>query len=1017
MGLEIRKNRFAKSYENSFFRIFAKELKRVFDELKLDGVLIGGGITDTDLTLAPDALLISNSAVVIIDFKKYGGKIELPAHSSKDASKYNDSWFNGLWYVNGGPKFVKGGVRNNPFTQLGAQSKKLNTIVEKNVIPFLLDTENYELKDTHTVVCFQLEIDLIGTIDPRFERTFHIADHRQIIDTIRDLIDVVPNERPDSIQGFKLTENAFNLFKKEFKADLYDPLAENQLYREKTFSDVEFPIIDNTKIEELINEEIDSLFPKLEDFISGKEKILRINSDVTSFSYEIVNGLLEKIIKYNDKDDVEDIESINDHRLIFLAPTNKNVIDVIRDGAPAGTRSLYGKLYDFENSRIELLNNSLNEREEFPLLKNKDPKGSIYVIYYAQLVYDFGTVDENSLLRFGSGSLANDVLDYINIHNSENKVILMNDPYFYGHRAETLASDSFLLLNNLSFVTVNLKSSPININQSSISNLVNNIQGRNFSHFNIRQYPNITSLNEKDFGNEFKRLVETNEINNKIILARENEEAQNTNNWIRRKKGFNENSIQQGDVLLIKNRILVPEETDPFSLPKFVQNGELVEVIEVIERKSFRSQKEYNLREIKVSKCRVKLKEFQLERVLYLSETPLDDNEKELSKHKQIRLRELVTEYMDNKNITEKDIFIDQKEYQLYLQAIEELTSSEGVFKGEHIDVDSSEKEKRINKLKSNWKINKRKENYVKNELLKDFESEYFMITQSGQFRYGWSINLHNAYGYRFSETMLPAFSKPSQNIERFHSFLYSAISVSDRIMCQSFNGINSWFGIEITTTKGEFSESSNKKDFMIQLKDEELSEEEIEFRNQLSLEQYDLRLTILGNWILKQFEPQDSVTIDKIVHNNFLEEYTFRNSEETCRIQFYYNGKWQVRYPKEIGNTSLGKLIALRLNNVSEKTRTIKEEPFLFEGQSKWNILEYSKLNEKLESNNIFITQVINKGEYFDILKFESVNESCFMEIWFNKNRFFSKATLYADHEQEIAEKIIYYINQLKND
>ncbi len=1019
MGLEVRKNRFAKSYENSFFRIFARELILVFDQLNLDGVLIGGGITESNNTLAPDALLICNSAVIIIDFKKYGGKIKLPDHALFGTSKTKDGWFHGWWVVNDGETVVKGGGRNNPFQQLEAQTKKLNIIVENNILPYILETEKYEFKDTSRVVCFQLEVDFEGTVDPRHAHSFHVADQRSIIDTIRDIVDVVPNEWNNQITGFKLGQNAFDLFKKEFRADLYDANAENQMYKEQVFSDIEFPLIDQSKTEEMINEEIGSIVPLVENFISGKENILVVNFDVTSFSFEVVNGLLENILKTEDLRESEETEITRENKVVFLAPTNKNVNDVIRDGAPLQTRSLYGKLYDFENSKIELLNNSLNEREEFPLQKNKDPKGSIYVIYYSHLVYNFGSNDENSLLKFGSGSLANDVLEFIGLYNSDNKLILVHDSYFYGHRAETIGSESFLKLNNLNYLSIKLKSYPKNINQSGITHLVHNIQQKKFNYFGIKQYPNIATLNESEFGTEFIRLVKDNEINKKNILTRENDEAKNTNNWIRKKRGFIENSIQKGDVLLIRNRILVPEDIDPFSLPKFVQNGELIEVLEVLERMAFRTKKEYKYKDIKVSKCHVLLKENQVERTLYLSDFSIDDAEtdREINKHKQIRLRELVTEYMENNSISEKDVFVNQKEYHLYLEELEVIEKPEGIFGGEELEVNQDEKEKRINKLRSAWKINKRKENYVKNELLKDYNSEYFIITQSGQFRYGWAINLHNAYGYRFSETMLPVFSKPIQNIERFHSYLYSAISVSDRILCQAFSGINPWFGLEISQASGDLEGVSPKKEFMIEVQSSELSSEEIVFRNKYNLETVDSRLSILGNWFLKQFKPEDGITIDKIIHNNFQEEYTFRNSSETSRIQFYYSGKLQVRYPKEIGNTALGKLIEERLRSALPDVNSIQDESFDFDGQTNWNVKEYARLNELLEIRNIQINQIVNKGEYFDQLKLKSGDESCFMEIWFNKNGFFSKATVYNSSGSDKAVEIINAINQLKND
>jgi hypothetical protein len=71
--------------------------------------------------------------------------------------------------------------------------------------------------------------------------------------------------------------------------------------------------------------------------------------------------------------------------------------------------------------------------------------------------------------------------------------------------------------------------------------------------------------------------------------------------------------------------------------------------------------------------------------------------------------------------------------------------------------------------------------------------------------------------------------------------------------------------------------------------------------------------------------------------------------------------------------------------------------------------------LNEILEINDIKITQVINKGEYHDVLKFDGNNETGFMEIWFNKNNFFTKASINS-FEGLLSDKLHDAIKQLKN-
>ena len=76
--LEVIKGYFSKNYENSFFREFAKLLSLEFQKKDIDGLLIGGSYWTFEENLQIDALLLTNNAVCIIDFKNFGGIINLP---------------------------------------------------------------------------------------------------------------------------------------------------------------------------------------------------------------------------------------------------------------------------------------------------------------------------------------------------------------------------------------------------------------------------------------------------------------------------------------------------------------------------------------------------------------------------------------------------------------------------------------------------------------------------------------------------------------------------------------------------------------------------------------------------------------------------------------------------------------------------------------------------------------------------------------------------------------------------
>jgi len=229
--LEIRKNRFAKPYENEFFRVLARKLTVVFDDLKINGVLIGSPICNLSDNLQLDALLISEMAITIIDFKKYEGKLQLPTHSSF-------AWHKQPWKINE-VTIVKGGSHANPFSQLEWQSSKLNNILLENVKSKLNSTENIEVNDTKKIVCFQREISLLNEIDPIYSHNFFIADPNSIVNCVADMIDVTPNEWKGVIRGNKLSQNAFDLIKKIFLADSFNPFRDNQLSED--FEQIKYP--------------------------------------------------------------------------------------------------------------------------------------------------------------------------------------------------------------------------------------------------------------------------------------------------------------------------------------------------------------------------------------------------------------------------------------------------------------------------------------------------------------------------------------------------------------------------------------------------------------------------------------------------------------------------------------------------------------------------------------------------------------------------------------------------------
>jgi hypothetical protein len=103
--LEVRKNTFTRSYENTFFRDFSRELSKKFADKNINGLLIGSPLCEVEERLQIDALLITPYVICIIDFKNFSGQINLPNQSN---------FKQGVW-TNATGDMIKGGSSINPY--------------------------------------------------------------------------------------------------------------------------------------------------------------------------------------------------------------------------------------------------------------------------------------------------------------------------------------------------------------------------------------------------------------------------------------------------------------------------------------------------------------------------------------------------------------------------------------------------------------------------------------------------------------------------------------------------------------------------------------------------------------------------------------------------------------------------------------------------------------------------------------------------------------------------------------
>lgn len=1022
MGLEVRKNRFAKVHENEFFRVLAKKLCSLFDELKLDGVLIGSPVCIENEFLMIDVLLVTESTLTIIDLKDYGGSLKLPEHGNPNdrwmetplppkkqlANLVNgDSWNEGSWIMSAynGEIKVKGGTAPNPFAQLFKQRRRLLDVFNQHFIPKLNEGENFNEMETKLMIGFHQKVDLLSEIDQRVKHMFYIADNRNIVNKVGDIVDVTVDEWQGEIRGNKFSENALNLIRSIFRAEEYDPFKSYGL-DVKEFNEIVYPSPEIKDQEELINIEFIKNESLIEEFIIKDKDVLVVNGDATSCSVDFVNKIVEKYCQQENETD-EDIQS----NFIFLAPTNRNVKDLIRAGAPANTKSLFGKLYDFENTSVELLNNAINEQEVFPLLKNDDKKETIYVLFHSHLTYDFGSA-KDELIKFGSGSLCRDALKFFNLKENKNKLILVNDPYFYGYRANTISSPSILAEFNLTKTALDLDSKPLENNHKSAVSLVDNIKKERLNHFEFKDENNVSFLFGDEYKNALLSAIKSKEINNLTILTRENEDSVNVNKWIRKEMGVTTPAVVEGDLLLIKNKILVPEVLDPFSIPTYVLSGDIAEVLEVVERNSFKSSK-YNLPNIEVTKCKVFLKDYDSERHIYILDKSINfisenvESIQDIKKHIQIRKQEIVNEYLEKEHIDLTNLF-SQEEYKAYQNELDMAKKGEGLFENSDLVTDDEALEKKIKSIEAKWKVNRRKERYVKAELMKHIDSEFFKLSEIGYYTYAWSLNMKSSYGYVLRDCFMIKFPKIHENIERFHKYLYSGLMSSKHLTLHDFIGINPWVSLELPTGTSEIAEKVKSK--LVVLSGElEFDEKDKMLSEKFGLDDKIPQLIELCKWVFNKIQVNNQIKIHSIDSSLYLEKYTFTLNGESAILQFDYNKKWEVKRPRPIKNNHLSDL----LMDIFDNNEIV---PLKFNPSDNWRSYEYNSLQEEFSNINLFITN-IEPTEWKDELTICSDTSSCIIQLSYGKSGFFSYGKFIYKSDDEIILNVSKVLNRLKNE
>ncbi|MAD11985.1 MAG: hypothetical protein CMC04_04620 [Flavobacteriaceae bacterium] len=951
--LEIRKGTAIRNYENTFFREFAENLNNMFEKYSLNGLLIANSECEAEKRLQIDALLITKKAVCIIDFKNFGGKITLP----KNAKSEFDF---GKWTNEKGIT-IKGGNSINPFIQLKNQKHKFIKVVENYILDKLPKSDCFNPHHTLRTVCFQKSIELIGKIPPKEELNFFIINKSNYLEKIKDIIDISDKE-------VSLSQQSFNVFKKVFRADIFD-ISENysgasdfstyetELDFENLYSDQKSAL---KEIESFIKSQDDRFFVLQGTSLSGKTHLIPYIQHV-AYNNQIPEAKL--------------FASSGRVANNLLKSTNLKFDSIYSN--------IYGgKITSAVNTQEEETKNQYEDKidiEIVPLKKSDDTEEAIFIVDESHLISD--NYHQSIDLRFGSGKLLNDFIEFTDLKNSKRKIIFIGDSFqlSIGKKEETALNTEYLEdeynFKSKAFQLVDKeKKSPI---VTEGLKAVNSIRNKSFNNLKFEFSDSLKILTKDELKegieNAFKSTL------NSHILCYSNFDAKRVNLWIKNSILKNGNDLTKGDLVIFGNNIRVEEGKDPFAEPKKIFNGQFgkVEFVSNTITKTEKLKTPLTFREVTI-----KLQESN-HTISFLSLENFRQSDKgELSKEEIISYKILLDQLAD-----------------------EELDN----FKKGKYDIDE-ELEDLLQKLENNERVKIKVLRKIQSELSKMPATDYYKFKNAAQLRFGWALTVHKSMSYKWDEIFFNVETGHGKTNETYFKWIYTGlIRAISKVSLINYTPISPFYKVDL---KASITSISNGKDlFFISDTSIDLSclNKEIADKYKFTDDDSVSSLLQLHQFIEGKLASK-KIRINSIDHLNYQELYELKgNAGETATISIYYNKKGQFNMPsltksqpKEFGNEMLNILIA---DNAIDDFGFIKDN---------WRVSAYSQLNENLKEKYLTISYII-QAPYKDTVQLIRSGNKLAADLYYDGDGFFSTISALSSTETSLWTDFQTIINKLK--
>lgn len=753
MPLEIRHNRAEHAHENFQFRRIAQGLDAFFEQKGWDGLLIGNPESEDFSRFRADAILVYNHGFLIIDLKDYQGNIELPKH---------DDDFGMLAWYNESDKDktrleIKGGARFlNPFRQLKSYRQVMYDIINANI--FLKD--NINPSRTCALNLFSGAIKL-------------------------------NRETPRNIPYYKITQES------DFYDFLYDYNSPNTYSKE-------------------VADALNNIFPapiweahhevEIEENVVPK-RIYEIDGDVEheiqSFLKEEGSGILVlESMEYSKRDDWMRY-ILSESATLHIPQTepwthSSRIRRKIKTRSGIAPDSLFNTIYGGKSETKEEKNSEAEERNdqdnedllEVIPIKSDDLLDDRAVIILQEAHLVSRSLHQSELLRFGSGRLLEDLIQFLALTSTNRKLVCIGDPFSLSYGKEEESAIALETLKELFDGKIqHFRETPKRTNTTDIHKLrVSLATSINDKTFNQLQY----NWNEKDVVHSDKsnslNLLKNwfsaplNSEPRQAVLFYSNDLAKSTNIWIKNNCLKNSESIAKDDLLLLNNNVNIPDDTG-FGNPTRLYNGMYVLIKERLKEHTEtiivnkKSNQRITLNYIKLKVQCLSLENKQ-EAVIWLNETYFKSNGK-LSKEEQISLRILINSKL--KVYKEKYRFEQSGEYTSYIQNGQYATFKKQI-KDLKIALVSGEKVK--GKLERAGIDLRKLENKYKRRynqrLLMDLSAKDPILNAINA-TYGWCITVHKSVGSQFEDIIINVKQGENNGVGNasYFRWLYSGITAA----------------------------------------------------------------------------------------------------------------------------------------------------------------------------------------------------------------------------------------------